>query len=190
MLHSISREKLIDFPKKDRSKKLCVFQIFHLCTIFNGFCVSKNFWELRSFFCLFFILALSLFSSASSAALPDFAVSEDASFAPRNVALLCIIVQWESDPNQGISPKIENFHTFWKTLKLYLLNINQARFSENSLKKILTLSARVVPREPVPGVSTEFVAARKPPPAFLPRAQERLLTSVGPQVSLHQGELE
>ncbi len=47
-----------------------------------------------------------------------------------------------------------------------------------------------MPRDPVPGVPTEFVAARKPPPALLPRAQERLLTGVGPQVGLHQGELE
>ncbi len=81
-------------------------------------------------------------------------------------------------------------YIFWKSKKTLFAEIYQAQFSEKSLKKILTLIARVVPREPVPGVSTEFVAAGKPPPTLLPRAQERLLASVGPQVSLHQGELE
>jgi hypothetical protein len=53
--------------------------------LFQGF-VSRNI----SLFFVFFLFCTYLFSSASCPTPPDFVVSEDAGFEPRNVALLCI----------------------------------------------------------------------------------------------------
>ncbi len=77
-----------------------------------------------------------------------------------------------------------------KKKKTLFAEIYQAQFSEKKFEKNINPNCTCSAADPVPGVSTEFVAARKPPPTVLPRAQERLLTGVGPQVGLRQGKLE